>query len=181
MHTLLKEDDKPVKRPNEYEYMSSMADPIFKAIIQHPKFRRLFSLIISEVTTYSPKFVYDNLVFVNTELPVENKDERRKITDILAKVNGSTINIEANRFLKASTISKNNLYHHKLAYDKYKSGDEIDDSEVIQLNFNMVKRFGDELFKSFTLRSDDGKYTDEENFKRIHINMANPLEKYYNV
>ena len=36
--------DKPVKRPNESEYMISMSDTIFKAIIQHPKFRRLLSL-----------------------------------------------------------------------------------------------------------------------------------------
>lgn len=127
----------------------------------------------------SPSFIAKNLIFINTELPIENKKEKKKITDILAKVDGSTINIEANRFLKSSTSTKNNIYHHKLAYSHYFSGENIDNSEVIQINFNMVKKYGNNLFTSFTLKSDDGKYTDEENFKRIHINMANPLEKYY--
>lgn len=169
-----------IKRPNKDEYMISMSDVIFKAIIQDQKFRRLLSLILSEVTNYSPSFIYDNLIFVNTELPVENKNERQKITDILATVDGGVINIEANRFLNKSTSSKNNLYHHKIAYDRYLKGMKIDDCEIIQINFNTVKRYGDKLFNQFTLKSDDGKYTDEENFKRIHINMANPWEKYYN-
>ena len=172
--------NKPTKRPNENEYMVSMSDTIFKAIIQHPHFRRLLSLILSDMINLSPTFIAQNLIFINTELPVENKKEKKKITDILAKVDGTTINIEANRFLKSSTSTKNNLYHHKLVYSHYLSGENIDNSEVIQINFNMVKKYGDTLFTSFSLKSDDGKYIDEENFKRIHINMANPLEKYYN-
>ena len=128
--------DKPIKRPNENEYMVSMSDTIFKAIIQHPKFRRLLSLIMSDMINLSPSFIAENLIFINTELPVENKKEKKKITDILAKVDGSTINIEANRFLKSSTSAKNNLYHHKLAYSHYFSGENLDDSEVIQINFN---------------------------------------------
>ena len=128
----------------------------------------------------SPTFIAENLIFINTELPVENKKEKKKITDILAKVDGTTINIEANRFLKSSSSAKNNLYHHKLTYSHYLSGEDVDNSEVVQINFNMVKKYGNTLFTLFTLKSDDGRYVDEENFKRIHINMANPLEKYYN-
>ena len=85
--------DKPTKRPNENEYMVSMSDTIFKAIIQHPHFRRLLSLILSDMINLSPTFIAQNLIFINTELPVENKKEKKKITDILAKVDGTTINI----------------------------------------------------------------------------------------
>ena len=172
--------DKPTKRPNKNEYMISMPDTIFKAIIQHPHFKRLLSLILSDMINLSPTFIAENLIFINTELPVENKKEKKKITDILAKVDGTTINIEANRFLKSSSSAKNNLYHHKLTYSHYLSGEDVDNSEVVQINFNMVKKYGNTLFTLFTLKSDDGRYVDEENFKRIHINMANPLEKYYN-
>ena len=172
--------DKPTKRPNKNEYMISMSDTIFKAIIQHSHFRRLLSLILSDMINLSPTFIAKNLIFINTELPVENKKEKKKITDILAKVDGTTINIEANRFLKSSSSAKNNLYHHKLAYSHYLSGEDVDNSEVVQINFNMLKKYGNALFTLFTLKSDDGRYVDEENFKRIHINMANPLEKYYN-
>ena len=77
-------------------------------------------------------------------------------------------------------VAKNNLYHHKIAYDRYLSGMAMDNSEVFQLNFNVINRFDDRLFIEFCMKDDTGKFTDEENFKRIHINMVKPLEKYYN-
>ena len=161
------------------EYIDSMFDQAFKSIVQNPKFRRLLSLIISEVTNFSPRFIYDNLNFINTELPIDKINERVKITDILAYVDGSIINIEANKSISSSMIGKNNLYHHKIAYQKYKKGENIDNNMIIQINFNTVRRFGDKLFEEFIMRNKDCTFIDEENFKRIHINMANPLEKYY--
>ena len=171
--------EKPVR--DENKYMNSMYDRIFKSIVQNRNFRRLLSLIVSEVTNFSPSFIYENLVFVNTELPIENKSEKVMITDILAYVDGSIINIEANKILKSSVISKNNLYHHKIAYEQYRRGEDADDIETIQINFNTVRRFGNKLFEIFRMKNEDGTYRDEENFKRVHINMANPLKKYYTI
>ena len=65
-------------RKNTDELITSMFDPIFKSIIRHPDFRKLLSLIISHVTIYSPSYIYENLVFANTELPIENYKERKK-------------------------------------------------------------------------------------------------------
>ena len=101
------------------------------------------------------------------------------ITDILAYVDGSIINIEANKFFKLSSIGKNNLYHHKIAYEQYKRGKDVDDTVTLQINFNMIRTFGNKLFEVFSMKNEDGTYRDEENFKRVHINMANPLKKYY--
>ena len=167
-------------RKNPDTLMNSMFDPIFKSIVQNPDFKKLLSLIISHVTVYSPSYIYENLVFANTELPVENYKERKKITDIIIKVEGTIINIEANRSAEASMIAKNNLYHHKIAYDRYLSGALVDNSEIFQLNFNVKNRFDDRLFIEFSMKDETGRFTDEENFKRIHINMVKPLEKYYN-
>ena len=169
-----------VRSKNPDKLMNSMFDPIFKSIVQNPNFRKLLSLIISHVTIYSPGYIYENLVFANAELPVEKYKERKKITDIIVKVEGTIINIEANKNAKASMVAKNNLYHHKIAYDRYLSGMAMDNSEVFQLNFNVINRFDDRLFIEFCMKDDTGKFTDEENFKRIHINMVKPLEKYYN-
>lgn len=166
---------------DENKYMNSMYDRIFKSIVQNPNFRKLLSLIISEVTDFSASFIYENLVFVNTELPIENKGDRGMITDILAYVDGSIINIEANKFFKLSSIGKNNLYHHKIAYEQYKRGKDVDDTVTLQINFNMIRTFGNKLFEVFSMKSEDGTYRDEENFKRVHINMANPLKKYYTI
>ena len=169
--------EKPVI--DENKYMNSMYDRIFKSIVQNPNFKKLLSLIISEVTDFSASFIYENLVFVNTELPIGNKGDRGMITDILAYVDGSIINIEANKFFKLSSIGKNNLYHHKIAYEQYKRGKDVDDTVTLQINFNMIRTFGNKLFEVFSMKNEDGTYRDEENFKRVHINMANPLEKYY--
>ncbi len=166
---------------DENKYMNSMYDRIFKSIVQNPNFRKLLSLIISEVTDFSASFIYENLVFVNTELPIGNKGDRGMITDILAYVDGSIINIEANKFFKLSSIGKNNLYHHKIAYEQYKRGKDVDDTVTLQINFNMIRTFGNKLFEVFSMKSEDGTYRDEENFKRVHINMANPLKKYYTI
>ena len=171
--------EKPVI--DENKYMNSMYDRIFKSIVQNPNFKKLLSLIISEVTDFSSSFIYENLVFVNTELPIENKDEKVMITDILAYVDGSIINIEANKFFKLSSIGKNNLYHHKIAYEQYKRGKDVDDTVTLQINFNMIRTFGNKLFEVFSMKNEDGTYRDEENFKRVHINMANPLKKYYTI
>ena len=76
--------------------MNSMFDPIFKSIVQNTNFKKLLSLIISRVTIYSSGYIYENLVFANAELPVENYKERKKITDLIVKVEGTIINIEAN-------------------------------------------------------------------------------------
>ena len=173
-------NDKPATKIHNDELINSMFDPIFKSIVQNPDFRKLLSLIISHVTVYSPGYIYENLILANTELPIESYKERKKITDIIVKVEGTIINIEANRTAKASMIAKNNLYHHKIAYDRYLSGGELDNSEVFQLNFNVINRFDDRLFIEFCMKDETGRFTDEENFKRIHINMVKPLEKYYN-
>ena len=168
----------PNEKRDTDKLMNSMFDPIFKSIVQNPNFRSLLSLIISYVTVYSPGYVYENLIFANTELSIENYKERKKITDIIVKVEGTIINIEANKSAKASMVAKNNLYHHKIAYDRYLSGSTVDNSEVFQLNFNVINRFDDRLFIEFSMKDDTGKFTDEENFKRIHINMVKPFEKY---
>ena len=64
--------DKPTKRPNENEYMVSMSDTIFKAIIQHPHFRRLLSLILSDMINLSLD-EYNKIKFNK-----ENKKQNRK-------------------------------------------------------------------------------------------------------
>ena len=166
------------KEKDPDKLIDSMSDTPFKAIIQHPNFRKTLSMIISQVTLYSESYIYENLRFLNTELPAENSKEKKKITDILATVKGNIINIEANKSAEASQLSRHNAYHHKLVYGRYFRGDEIDNIDVIQLNFNTINRFDDRIFIDFQMRDKTGKFVDEENFQRIHINMSKPLDKY---
>ena len=158
--------------------IDAMSDTPFKAIIQHPDFRKTLSMIISQVTLYSESYIYENLRFLNTELPAENSKEKRKITDILATVKGNIINIETNKSAEANKLVRDMPHRQKIMCKKHDEGDEID---ITQINFNVVNKFDDRLFIELKMLDDTGKYVDEENFKRIHINMAKPLDKYNNV
>lgn len=166
------------KEKDPDKLIDSMSDTPFKAIIQHPNFRKTLSMIISQVTLYSESYIYENLRFLNTELPAENSKEKKKITDILVTVKGNIVNIETNKSAEANKLVRDMPYRQKIMCKKHDEGDEID---ITQINFNVVNKFDDRLFIELKMLDDTGKYVDEENFKRIHINMAKPLDKYNNV
>ena len=120
-----------VKIKNEDKIMPTMFDPIFKSLFQNKNFRKTLSYFLSKLTEYSESYIYENLVFLNTEIPIENYKEKKKIIDLIIKIDADTINIEANRNNNKSTILKNNSYHHRLAYEKFHSGGDFDDGDVL--------------------------------------------------
>ena len=169
-----------VKIKNEDKIMPTMFDPIFKSLFQNKNFRKTLSYFLSKLTEYSESYIYENLVFLNTEIPIENYKEKKKITDLIIKIDADTINIEANRNNNKSTILKNNSYHHRLAYEKFQSGGDFDDGDVLQVNINSKKRLKNVLLPDdYKMRNKDGKSTDEENFKRMHVNIEFATQKYY--
>ena len=160
--------------------MPTMFDPIFKSLFQNKNFRKTLSYFLSKITQYSKSYIYEHLLFLNTEIPIENYEEKKKIADLIIKIDEDIINIEANRNNNKSTILKNNSYHHKLAYEKNHAGQTLNGGNVLQININSKKRFQNTLLPSdYKMRSKDGKYTDEENYKRLHINIEFASQKYY--
>ena len=160
--------------------MPTMFDPIFKSLFQNKSFRKTLSYFLSKITQYSKSYIYEHLLFLNAEIPIENYEEKKKIADLIIKIDEDIINIEANRNNNKSTILKNNSYHHKLAYEKNRAGQNLDGGNVLQININSKKRFQKALLPSdYKMRSKDGTTTDEENFKRLHINIEFASQKYY--
>lgn len=162
------------------ELLPGTTDALFKVILPHQDFRGLLSLILSECINMSPHYIKEHLVFLNTELPKEQLKEKGKITDILASIEGTILNIECNQNNNPSTAIKNNFYHHAIFARSIRLGEKIEKRNVYQINFNTKTRFDNRMIIEFILRDDSGKYIDEENFKRLYINLAKPLEKYYN-
>ena len=157
----------------------TMFDPVFKSLFQNKNFRKTLSYFLSKLTKYSENYIYEHLIFLNPEIPIENYDEKKKITDLIIKIDEDIINIEANRNNNKSTILKNNSYHHKLAYEKNHTGQDLNSGDVLQININSKKRFQNILLPDdFKLRNKKD-YTDEENFKRLHINIEFASQKYY--
>ena len=157
-----------------------MFDPIFKSLFQNINFRNTLSYFLSTLTKYSKNYIYEHLIFLNTEIPIENFEEKKMIADLIVKIDEDIINIEANRNNNKSTSLKNNNYHHKLAYEKTHVGEDFDNGDVIQININSKKRLKSTLLPGgYKMRTIDGQSTDEENFQRMHVNIEFARKKYY--
>ena len=139
----------------------TMFDPVFKSLFQNKNFRKTLSYFLSRLTRYSESYIYEHLTFLNTEIPIENYDEKKKIADLIIKIDEDIINIEANRNNNKSTILKNNSYHHKLAYEKNHAGQDLNNGDVLQININSKKRFQNILLSDdYKMRNKDGTSTD---------------------
>ena len=66
-----------VKIKNEDKIIPTMFDPIFKSLFQNKNFRKTLSYFLSKLTEYSESYIYENLVFLNTEIPIENYKEKK--------------------------------------------------------------------------------------------------------
>ena len=106
-----------------------MFDLVFKSLFQNKDFRKTLSYFLSILTKYSESYIYENLRFLNAEIPIENYDEKKKIADLIIKIDEDIINIEANRNNNKSKILKNNSYHHKLAYEKNHVGQDLNEDK----------------------------------------------------
>ncbi len=155
-------------------------DGLFKALIPSLEFRPCLFIILITCTHFTMDDIVKGIRFLNTELKKEKYKEKGKITDILIDLKGHTINIEANTSDSKSLRLKNYNYHHKVTYDRFSAGSQLDDKYVYQISFEAVRKFDDRVYLTFTLKDEESKYSDEENFKRVYICIAKAAEKYYN-
>ena len=167
-------------KPNGDKIIPGIFDGLFKALIQSNEFRKCLYIIIVTCTHFTMSEVIDKIRFLNTELKKEKYKEKGKITDILIDISGHTINIEANTSDTKSLRLKNHNYHHKISTERFSMGSEFDDKYVYQLSFESIRKFDDRIYLTFTLKDEESKYSDEENFKRVYICIAKAAEKYYN-
>lgn len=175
--------------PKEYDsdkILPALEDASFKALFQHPKFRRSLSLILSECTHYSKTYIYKNLKFINSELSKETLEEKGNRTDLLIDLDGNIINLEANRRNSPGLRFKNQLYEHKIAtkvysevYEKALKQGKVETKDIYQVNFDKRNEY-DRLIITFIMRDEKNEYTSEDNYKRVHINLSKASEKYYN-
>ena len=167
-------------KPKGDKIIPGIFDGLFKALIQSNEFRPCLYIILITCTHFTMDEVIKNIKFLNTELKKEKYKDKGKITDILIDISGHTINIEANTSDSKSLRFKNYNYHHKISTDRFIAGNELDDKYVYQISFEAVKKFDDRTYLIFTLKDEECKYSDEENFKRVYICIAKAAEKYYN-
>ena len=80
----------------------------------------------------------DNIRILDSELPVSNKNERKKIVDIIVSINEKIfIDIEMNRSKFEYVMERNFNYLDKIATIVFEQGKSMKDINNIQLNLNI--------------------------------------------
>lgn len=116
------------------------------------------------------KDVVNNVKFLNYEF-MEEKSEKN-INDILIDIKGHVLTAKAyTSDFKVLWLKENfDLNDASMVEDKF----------LYQILFEAVRKFDNRIYLTFSFKDDEGRYTDDENFKRVYICIAKATENYYN-
>ena len=154
-------------------------DKVFKAIMQDEDCRDYLVEIIHGCTNLPKDYIKENIVFKNSELPVEYLQEKQKITDLVIEVEANIINLEMNNFYYKGLIERNDIYLNELR--KLHIGQRyVHIPKVIQINFDNFDRFDGKTIRKFMILDVENYEKETENYEKYHINLKTIKEKYYN-
>ena len=137
----------------EGEVVPVTSDRMFKAILMDSK--EYLADILSNILDIDKNYILDNLVFKNTEQGILGVSEKRKVTDLIVDINKLTINLEMNASYSRASVRKNNAYLSRIMVGAIESGEDYDnlDIVVVQISFDKVWKFQDELITIFEMRN----------------------------
>lgn len=146
-------------------------DPIFKTLLTTNK--KYLSDIISGVTGLDYKEVYNHLLIKNSEFPIYNYQDQKRVSDLIVEVKRNLINIEMNRYYYELLDKRNESYIHKMACTFENEADTF-----IQINLDNFNRTN-EVFSKYQMMN---TYTMETlgSIIKYSVNLALIEEKYYN-
>ncbi len=154
-------------------------DVVFKAVMQDEKCRDYLIEIIHMCTKLNKDYIRNNMVIRNTELPVSNINEKRKINDLIIDIENNVINLEMNRYYYDGLIERNDIYLNSIR--NLKLGEEyINIPKVIQINFNNFDMYDDRTIIKFMIMDEENHIKETENYEKYHINLNRIRQKYYN-
>src|SRR5574344_919080 len=108
-------------------------DQMFKTVLRTS--REYTSTLINLITGI-PLSVLKDAEFIDTNIMDEHVTSKHQISDLIISVDDLTINLELNNY-KVGTLIKNTSYIFGIYKNMFKVGKEyIDDTLVIQINFN---------------------------------------------
>ena len=169
----------------EGEVVPVTSDRMFKAILMDSK--EYLADILSNILDIDKNYILDNLVFKNTEQGILGVSEKRKVTDLIVDINKLTINLEMNASYSKASVRKNNAYLSRIMAGATESGKDYDKSDivVVQINFDKVWKFEDELITIFEMRNKStcrkrSSYIDSNDPVIYHVNLSKAYKMYYN-
>ena len=158
---------------------------MFKAILMDSK--EYLADILSNILDIDKNYILDNLVFKNTEQGILGVQEKRKVTDLIVDINKLTINLEMNASYSRASVRKNNAYLSRNMAGAIESGKDYDNLDIVavQINFDKVWKFEDELITIFEMRNKStyrkrSSYIESNDPVIYHVNLSKAYKMYYN-
>lgn len=154
------------------KFWTARYDRVFKAIFcdednKHMMIKLLSSILEKEIT---------ELTFLNSELLVSNIIERKKIVDVLAKVDGEYVHIELNSNTVDYLHFRNFIYFSEIYSKKTKRGEKYDfKTKFIHIDLTYGLKNNEDVIKYYVMSESKKRYID--NFEIIEFNMDS-LKKY---
>ena len=161
------------------EVLPATQDVVFKnLIIESPKY---LVIILEYFLGIDREIIRKNMHLENTELPVSNAKEKKKVTDIIVRVERNVVNLEMNASYYEGLINRNIDYILKGKTEANFSGEGYDDNYIgIQINFDLDWQYDDREIIKFVLMDPERGIVLSENLIIYNINLLKFREKYYN-
>ena len=140
------------------EVLPATQDVVFKNLImESPKY---LVIILEHFLGIDREIIRKNMHLENTELPVSNAKEKKKVTDIIVRVERNVVNLEMNASYYEGLINRNIDYILKGKTEANFSGEGYDDSYIgIQINFDLDWQYDDrEIIKFVLMDPERGLY-----------------------
>ena len=161
------------------EVLPATEDVVFKNLImESPKY---LVIILEHFLGIDRKIIKENMHLENTTLPVSNAKEKKKVTDIIVRVERNVVNLEMNASYYKGLINRNIDYILKGKTEANFSGEGYDDNYIgIQINFDLDWQYDDREIIKFVLMDPERGIVLSENLIIYNINLLKFREKYYN-
>lgn len=157
-------------------------DKIFKSVLESDDTRNYLISIINEITGIPKDALKSDMRFKNSEMPVTNVNEKRKILDLIVDIKDCVINLEMNKYYYEGLVDRNHEYISKIRESLIKEGEDYSYlRKVIQINFddyNMYKPEERAIIK-FEMMDETG-LKEGVGVESYHVILPNVKEKYYN-
>ena len=161
------------------EVLPATEDIIFKNLIMRS--REFLIIILEHFLGIDKEIIRKNLHLENTTLPVSNAKEKKKVTDIIVRVEKNVVNLEMNASYYKGLINRNIDYILKGKTEANFSGENYDDNYIgIQINFDLDWQYDDREIIKFVLMDPERGIILSENLIIYNINLLKFREKYYN-
>ena len=161
------------------EVLPATEDVVFKNLIMES--REFLIIILEHFLGIDKEIIRNNMHLENTTLPVSNAKEKKKVTDIIVRVERNVVNLEMNASYYKGLINRNIDYILKGKTEANFSGENYDDSYIgIQINFDLDWQYDDRDIIKFVLMDPERGIVLSENLIIYNINLLKFREKYYN-